>query len=316
MKMIHCQECIESLRIKLFSIKTKYCMESYYSIKKFILSNNLTDLYSGSEVNPNNTNYNIEHAIPVTIFKGRSTSEAAYFNLFVNREPFADPHILFPTLKSINILRSNYVYGKLANDRASAVHNNFINKISNNGKIYDKREFEQIKDNQLKGTEQEDIYVHAEEYCLLGKCIFQPNKKFDGDIARIVFYFYLMYGYNPQVRPYTNDNPWLYDSKCNFFDYKAWFTFFDQHLAEYYKWAQKPIAASEHNKNTLIINTYALPNIFIGCCTEDETYITFPNIIDDLFFGRPHDHNIYKLFNFWNPYEKAPDFDIIKELFC
>ena len=63
-----------------------------------------------------------------------------------------------------------------------------------------------------------DIYIDNTKYmydkrlgfktCLLGQCIFHPNKRFSGDIARIVFYYFLMYAYDFTKRPSTNEIPW------------------------------------------------------------------------------------------------------------
>lgn len=333
-----CDICVSSLRRKLFYLKTKFCMKSYKEIKHFTLAH-VKDIYTGLKIQKNNkTEFNIEHTVPAAIFKGRSASDISYSKLYVNREPFADPHILFPTLKTINSLRENYVYGELANTREDALRDQSVTTIANKNIIYDKRvEYRQAHEvvraasPQLKqmngqeqaqvkkiieGQEQEDIYIKGKPHCLIGECVFQPSKKFSGDISRIVFYFYLMYGYDALKRPYTNDTPWLHDDNCNFFDYGAWNIFFKKHINEYYNWSKHATSPEEIEKNKTIVDNYAVPNIFIGFYDEYGKYKSFDLIIDELLFGKKHDHEKYTNINFWNPDTQAQDSILQKEVTC
>jgi endonuclease I len=319
MELKLCDICINSLRHKLFDIKTKSCMKNYNDIKKFS-HENIHDIYTGKPLEliyKTEHRYNIEHVIPVSIFRGRYNNK--YF--FVNREPYSDPHILFPTFKEINELRQNYVYGQLASNRDMALHNDIVTSVSNQGYIYDsKSENSKKKIKQVfeKLDEKNDIYVSNlyGTFCPIGNCVFQPSKKITGEISRIVFYFYLMYAYYPYKRPYTNNEPWLYDEDCIFFDMDSWYKFFNEHLDEYYNWSKTPISEYEKSKNIKIINEYSLPNIFIGYFNKDEKYIDIPDIIDELFFGKPHDHNKYLNITFYkDPYYKY-DNKIYNEVSC
>jgi endonuclease I len=319
MELKPCNICINSLRYKLFEIKTKTCMKNYYEIKTFAYQN-IHDIYTGKqleEVYKKQNRYNIEHVIPVSIFKGR------YMNkyLYINREPYSDPHILFPTFKEINDLRQNYVYGQLAQNRDGALHNNNITVFSNQGYIYDGKSEEsknKVKEIFSKLDEKNDIYVSNlyGNFCPIGECIFQPSKKITGEISRIVFYFYLMYAYDPNKRPYTNNEPWLYDDSCTFFDMDSWNIFFNKHIDEYYKWSKTPIHDYETNKNIKIIDEYIIPNIFIGYYNNDGIYITIPNIIDELFFGKEHDHHKYTDIFFYKDSYYKYDNKIYKEVDC
>ena len=140
--------------------------------------------------------------------------------------------------------------------------------------------------------------------------------KITGEISRIVFYFYLMYAYDPYKRPYTNNEPWLYDDNCNFFDMKSWHIFFNNHLNEYYNWSKTPISDYERNKNIKIMDEYSLPNIFIGYYNKEGKYTIIADIIDELFFGKPHNHDKYTNISFYkDPYYKF-DHKIYNEVSC
>jgi len=70
MELKLCDICINSLRHKLFDIKTKTCMKNYNDIKKFA-HENIHDIYTGKPLETiykNEHRYNIEHVVPVSIF--------------------------------------------------------------------------------------------------------------------------------------------------------------------------------------------------------------------------------------------------------
>jgi len=304
MELKPCDECIQSLRHKLFDIKTKSCMVSYSEIKSFA-HNNIHDIYTYRNldaIHQSEAKYNIEHAIPASIYRGRTKDITKFY---INTEPFTDPHILFPTFTEINELRKNYVYGELAENRTTALHQDHVTAITNQGYIYDNKipDFRKKAEIGLKSlNESNDMYVSNlyGENCPIGNCIFQPSKNTTGEIYRIVFYFYLMYAYDPYKRPYTNNEPWLYNKYCNFFNMDAWNIFFNEHLEDYYKWSKLPISEFETRKNKSIIDKYILPNIFIGYYENiTNKYIICNNMIDDLFFGNPHDHSKYLNISFY-----------------
>ena len=318
MELKLCDICINSLRYKLFDIKTKSCMKNYNDIKKFA-HENIHDIYTGKPLEliyKNENRYNIEHVIPVSIFRGRSNSSKIY----INREPYSDPHILFPTFKYINDLRKNYVYGQLALNRDMALHNDTVTAVSNQGYIYESKKYDSHKIKQVleKLDEKNDIYVSNlyGDFCPIGECIFQPSIKITGEISRIVFYFYLMYAYDPYKRPYTNNEPWLYDDNCNFFDMKSWHIFFNNNLNEYYNWSKTPISDYEKNKNIKIMDEYSLPNIFIGYYNKEGKYTIIADIIDELFFGKPHNHDKYTNISFYKDSYYKFDHKIYNEVSC
>jgi endonuclease I len=54
--------------------------------------------------------YNIEHIVPATVFL---TNRPKGDIVELDKEPYHDPHILFPALKDINTIRANYVFGEI-----------------------------------------------------------------------------------------------------------------------------------------------------------------------------------------------------------
>lgn len=338
MKLQPCKECIPYFRNRLFELKTTTCgMRSYDSIKKYIL-NNLYDMYTNINVHDikhNIDNFNIEHVIPSTIISSRPTDES---KITVNKEPFHDPHILFPTLKEINVIRSNYGFGNIATNRKEAVAKDvtrFINRniyLENFGSgihyEYSPKHVIKVPDiTKLPSDEKFDIYIQDKDaqiindiakkksflVCDLGKCIFQPSKEFSGDISRIIFYYYLMYAYNPNRRPISNTYPWLgrineQENACEGFDIESWIKFFYEHLTDYYEWAKNdPINDIEILRNKKILALTGVPNIFVGYYNDKGEYVNSNfDFIDELLFGKKHDHNKYQRIKFYRAYKECP----------
>lgn len=319
-----CYECINSLRATLFKIKSDHCMESYTNVLTFI-KDNIYDLYTGStkvERDANPSKYNIEHTIPATILLSNRPERDNMNLLYINEEPFHDPHILFPTDKTVNSLRGHKSFAKIVSNRKEFIEklaidtktllinkNKYIGNIDNISLLANTNLIK-IDDISLLGDEKDDIYL-----CEKTDCKFQPSQEFSGDIARVVFYTYLMYGIDPRTRPFTNNNPWLFDSRanpdmCKGFPFSLFNEFFYNNIYQYRDWAfNDPISPIERAKNKSLIDRFVVPNIFIGfsdkrkcesSCSADkissDVFYTDSDmtIIDDLFFGRTHDHNKYK----------------------
>lgn len=319
-----CIECIESLRYKLFLIKTKCGMVPFKIGKQYALQY-LFDMYSNypnNIINEYKNYFNIEHTIPANIIAPRPTSDKV---AYINKEPFHDLHILFPTLTNINSMRGNLPYGTVSTSRQNIIDRvgsspneySIINTNTFFGSPRISEEYPQLykinKEDLDEYPQNLDIYINKKNICRLGECVFQPPKKFSGDIARIVFYFYLMYGYDFSQRPYKNPidknripYPWfanISDGVCYGFDFEKWKTFYIDHLSDYYNWAKNdPISEEEHRRNITIIQIVQVPNIFVGYKTkfivdgvEKSFYINSNfDVIEELLFGKPHDHNKYK----------------------
>ena len=252
-----CNECIESLRYKLFKIKSEYGMIPYNEIVQFAKTK-LSDLYTGIDsdvILQHIHDFNIEHAIPVHIMAPRNNKKLQKnkksqiiikprdTGIYINNESLSDPHLLFPTIKRINDLRSNHDYGVLASSRDEAMQKgltllnrsheylNYNKENSNFIKLDEK--FDIYIDDPKKCTGDNCIFQPNKEFsgtiakivpnkefsetiaknvpkkCTSNNCIFQPNKQFSGTIARIVFYYFIMYAYDFTKRPGCNDDsPW------------------------------------------------------------------------------------------------------------
>lgn len=306
-----CKQCIEALRYKLFHIKTECGMIPFSVAKKYALQY-LFDLYTDftlKYIHEHKSDFNIEHVIPANIIAPRPDE---INKLYVNKEAFHDLHVLFPTLKDINTIRANYVYGTVAKTRDEIlrdIKNKYdeyilINDDTYIGSKHLFKELDQLHEITESGLKQlpgdMDIYVDKKQYCKMGQCVFQPPERYSGEIARIVFYFYLMYAYDFSKRPYQNIGfyPWfanVANDTCYGFDFRKWKIFFFDHLQEYYNWAKNdPIIQQEVERNKRIIQLIQVPNIFTGHYNENDEYITGDfSIIEELFFGKAHDHNKY-----------------------
>lgn len=312
-----CMVCIESLREKLFKMKTRFGMIPFNKSKPLI-KRFFYDIYTGYDptkiADLGTDKFNIEHVVPASIIAPdvQSTSE-----IFIDTEPYHDLNILFPTLTDINTLRANYVYGNISRNRRelsliSDIDAKFgiINKNNFYGNYTPPNTSSLIKTSNISRLPKNyDNYILSYPGpCPIGQCIFQPAKIFSGDIARIVFYTYLMYGINPTKRPFTNKQPWLGiadKGTCSGFPFDKFEKFFFEHLKEYYFWAKEdPISLTETNKNKKIIELSQVPNIFVGyldaakcqkseCNLDDYYTISSFMMIEDLFFGKLHDHKIY-----------------------
>jgi endonuclease I len=317
MKLIPCKICIESLRNKLFILKSE-CGMIPYSISSKLAKKWFYDLYTGMnlhQIDPNKIN--IEHSVLSTIMAPRPVDNNI---IYINKEPFHDLHLLFPTVAEINSLRGNYIYGLVANNREAALKSQNVTKIINERQYFnkglDKQSYQFLQKvnnpSQIEGPKEDDIYINDKyQQCPIGKCFFQPPKRYSGDLARIVFYFYLMYAYDFTVRPNTDGKIKLWFSHvskkgdiskrvCYGFDFDDWKSFFYDHLHEYYLWAKEdPIDEKEKNKNIKIIELTNVPNIFVGYLNEKDKYIASDfDTIEELLFGKTHDHSKYTNIHF------------------
>ena len=308
-KFIPCKECIDSLRPKLFELKQE-CGMIPYNLAKEYAKKWLYDIYSGlkpSELDRRfQKMFNIEHVIPATIIspRTRETQKETEMTTFINREPFYDLHLLFPTISDLNSIRADFEYGKLADNRDQAEKEKEVTKIVNElqyiSKYPTKQRYNYIqKVGNLTNKDQSlDIYVD-DKNCEKETCIFQPPKKFSGDIARIVFYFFLMYAYDFTERPSTKQRPWFInigkDQKCHGFNFEEWKIFFFDHVKDFYDWAKNdPVSIEETSRNKKIIELTNVPNIFVGYIDSKKNYheSSFQDI-ENLLFGKIHDHHKY-----------------------
>lgn len=306
-----CSTCINNLRNKLFEIKSHMNMISYFNLQKFVKKISY-DMYNIDSNIHFKSEYNIEHIVPASIF---SVGFVNKNHVVLDKEPYHDIHILFPTLKNINTLRSNYSYDNLniLNSTACLTEKNVI--IKNEGFVDDFNEFAKEKkifgkdiidpdinyndaicvDNEKSKIESKYDSGEYEEFkiCKLGECIFSPPVEYRGDIARCIFYFYLMYAYDPSVRPYTNTLEWLQsgfkNKECR--SLKGWDEFFKKEL--FLDWSKREIKDRETEKNKKIIEFFGVPNIFIGYYDNGIYVKSNINMIEELFYGKIHDHDKY-----------------------
>lgn len=304
-----CQTCLSTLRNKLFLLKSKQQQKPYAKLKNFIVRN-LPDFYTETAliVTPMiEPNLNVEHVIPASIISKKPDQDTIYSN----EEAYHDPHIMFPTLIEVNKLRSSMPYGMITNNRQFIIDKikdndpNYI--IINKNLLIDSITYPALSEDLEKADPDLDIYVKMEKNC---GCIFQPPKKYLGAIARIVFYFYLMYGYDFSVRPYPIPDPksvaapWfgrIIGNTCHGFNYDKWKSFFFDHVQDYYGWSQLPIAEAEHVRNKKLICKTGIPNIFVGYY-EKKKYIPSTSLmVNHLFFGLHHRHTLYTAIQFCIP---------------
>jgi endonuclease I len=336
-----CKECINALRNKLFDLKTNFGMLSYAEARDFLsnigicrgkdkitrdygiyvsdISENIFDIYGESSF----SNKNVEHVVPASVmipawmrhYSGECNME---FRSNINGEPYHDLHNLSFVNKSINDARFSFEFGEEFSSRELAIEKKSI--IINDGKLYipegsNYRNMSNLYKINLvelkKLPEENDIYISGDEYTCNNasdNCIFQPPRSKMGEISRIIFYYYLMYGYDPTTRPSTENtnriNPWIYNydprshpdqqvTGVNFYYFEQ---FFFKHIKNFYNWSKSyPGSENEDIKNDILIEMTGIPNIFIGFRTHSGKYIqTDHDVVDDLFFGKIHDHNLYK----------------------
>jgi len=305
------EEIINNIRNRLFEIKTKHGMIPYSLVKNFLLNNTkIYDIYANEPKDSNKLFlYNIEHAVLASIISKRPKGDKEE-KIYINNEPYHDPHILFPTLRAINSLRSNYMFGDLEENgfkMEKIIDNITIETIKNKGyKEEDKLHIEKIpiptdfniddsiiindecKIKQTNKTSRQEYYN-----CKLGECIFEPKNLTSGTIARIVFYYFLMYAYDPTKRPHTNTEPWLvYDMNtitggrniCYGLKDDEWEKFFYDNFYYYYYSAKKyPITDLETERNKEIISLTGVPNIFVGYYDDKGNYVKSSfDFIDEL----------------------------------
>jgi len=307
------KDIINNIRNRLFEIKTNHGMIPYSSVRNFLLNNpNIYDIYTNEpKILKKKYLYNIEHAVLSSIISIRPMGEDKEKKIYINNEPYHDPHILFPTLKVINFLRSNYIFGDIEEKgfkMEKIIDKTTIDNIKNKNYIEEnKLQIQSITmpddfniydsiiiDDNCKVKKKNKTTGKDYYNCELGECIFEPKNITSGTIARIVFYYFLMYAYDPTKRPYTSTEPWLvYDKNTNngkniCYGLKAdeWIKFFYDNFNYYYYSAKNnPITDLETNRNKEIINLTGVPNIFVGYYNDEGIYVTSSFDFIDEFMG-------------------------------
>ncbi len=344
MKLNPCRKCIEKIRKSIFELKsTPEGMISFDTSKTIIESDlksekrQMDDLYF---INIDITNNNIEHIVPASVSGKREylnsfdgSGKLINNNFYVNYEPYSDLHFLFSTDKCINDLRHSFVYGNVVktkeqililNDKVNAdeyilciqKNNNFINMyypqdgtelIKNkhfNTHCYDDIDEKEIN-NMIK------IY-NKNSLTNCQKCLFEPPDITKGIIARLLFFFYLMYAYDVSNRPIVLEgmikNVWLgyvkkvtndrhklqnaFNKGINMiesigFNYDEWILFFENHIDDYYEWHNNfEISEAEKIRNKYIIKKTNVPNVFVGYMDHENNYQDAPiNLLDHLIFS-------------------------------
>lgn len=321
-----CAKCINELRYKLFMNKTNCGMTSFRDMRNIMKQ--FYDMYTGN-VNIDNT-HNIEHIIPLSVFIPKGTRRSIdNIRANINNEPYSDFHILVPTNKDINTVRANHAMGHISKNRDESYkrHDTIINRDNIINSPIKVTQLKKVNSLNELGDQLNDIYLHnprgkGNECTSDTYCIFQPPLIFAGDISRIIFYFFLMYGYDFSKRPYEHpqyknkegeniEHPWFFDEdgiSCVGFNYSTWEHFFFGYIIDYYVWHKSDIVNDiERNRNKLIIKHTSVPNIFVGYADKDNIYHDADvNIVEDLLFGREHDHNIYTNMEFYKlPYNET-----------
>ncbi|ARF08018.1 hypothetical protein Catovirus_1_68 [Catovirus CTV1] len=301
-KFMPCDICINNLRRKLFMLKNDFNMLSYNQVIKYI-KKNIIDHYAIYSDNVSDSSlYNLEHIVPVNVLCEGKRPDRNKIN--INFEAVSDSHLIIPCGSDINYLRSNKAYGIFIKNRSEALEKNII--IINDNKIYNYPKIISDKFRHLKKMSIEELNnLDDKNDMYLSENMVQPPQKYYGDIARIVFYFYLMYGHNFMERPISKckkvellpGEPWFMSSekeKLKVFNYENWSNFFFNHLNDYRKWAKNNISDREHKRNKNMIEHLGVANIFIGYKNNKNEYIpSNSNIVEELFFGKSHDHNKY-----------------------
>ena len=277
-----CDICINSIRQKLYGIKKSVDDKDFNNnVKSF------TDLYTGAkfkDIADGAVKFNTEHVVPAHILSPRNS-------IYAN-EAYYDIHLVFPTVTTINSIRGNNPYGDVVGKEGfkyTQIYPEIITPIDENKKMY-------------IGKKQQNVFDHAK---CNGTCIVQPSNEYKGEIARIVFYYYLMYAYDITKRPNTGQEPWfinIRDKQCFGFNIGNWDEFFYEHLDEYYKWASDyGVSRDETARNKLKSRIMGIPNIFVGYYNGAKYITSTMQIIDDLLFGAVHDHDIYTKIDFGEP---------------
>jgi hypothetical protein len=225
--------------------------------------------------------------------------------MYLNKEPYSDMHLIFPTRKDINTIRSNYMFMDFIVNDWDLQIDDVIIRPHQDGidqqtvSKYDKAsKYEAyVKDTRTmffrKKCESKACYP-GDARCTQNSftyedCMFQPPDVMKGAIARSIFYFLLMYG-NSSKRPYTKHEPWLhryeFDEKFNFKNLNIndhmWKKFFGN-MRMFQRWARKyPVQEYEVLRNKDIEKFTGVPNIFIGY--NGSPVVDSNDLINHLFF--------------------------------
>lgn len=319
-----CMICITELRQKLFKLKSISGMIPYVNGAKFA-KNHIHDFYSGShsilEHDHLGDTYNIEHVVPVTVFRSRKNIQMHKIVQYSD-EPIHDPHNFFATKKIINDVRKSHIYGDVIpsstntkmciNNTVSvvkdrAVADDLIQKDTNQhfAEVHVLDNFSTFPFDDINSIicVDESKTIETKTACEIANCTFSPPAINKGAIARCIFYMFLMYAFNPNQRPGTptvNHNWLTHNGKT----LPKWNEFFYTNLPTYYKWAiTHEINLDEENRNKELINFCGYPNIFVGYVDIKGTYIRSTNeILNELLFSStyPHDHEKYTDIEFIN----------------
>jgi endonuclease I len=210
----------------------------------------INDLYA---ISVDNKNMNVEHIIPASISGKREylnsfeNSQMLNNNFFVNYEPYGDLHFMFATDQCINGMRNSFVYGNVTDSMETIININDSSTKKNEYITCIQKKDDQIhlyfpKDSQIPVkdghftthcyseidpsdiSEMIKIYYNSQN-ADCKDCLFEPPDSTKGSIARVLFYFYLMYAYDVSKRPVVLkgmvDDLWLgYVGKTSIFTSK------------------------------------------------------------------------------------------------
>ena len=316
-----CDNCIKYLRELMFKnkisvpynkIKQMLEKETITSIKNEKINKiYMSNIYTKCSVTKN---YNIEHIVPASAMYKRSGERTNFENsVYYNNEQYSDINNLFIIPDDLNTYRGNIPFGE--------VLNNAETKMSYDPKCGEETgtvmfEKKPNKD-EIIISDPEDKKKKPTTVCKQNaeKCTFKPYDFTKKYIAKVLFYFHLMYGYDPNSRPGSTKDDlqhyvWLGkvsdDGKAfNAFNSdNGWTEFFFNNIKLFKEWNSMRndprnfiyiTKMNEYNKQNAI--KFGIPNIFIGYYENDNKYVfTDDKLVDELFF-KPDDHDCKKIQN-------------------
>lgn len=261
------------------------------------------DLYTGiagkdlKNVTSINTSFvNIEHIIPAGM-------ACRNINRGDNHlcEARHDPHLLFPCVAFVNSLRRNSVFNEVPDNKDSVIYvkyNNIsdkpriiegfgsksVNISDTTGKIMKLMTVDEFNTiDKMKIIKWIQYKKEGKKFCIFdrddigsydGLCMIEPQNKYKGMIARIIFYYYLIY-----VHKCIRGIP--YDCYNIGLEWKN----YDKNMHKYIEWHKKfPANDEEHFRNKILTLQYGFPNIFVGYYDKKMNYIEQKNDIIDYIY--------------------------------